>query len=160
MKIQIKCVLKNYHPCCVFSWCVLHESCQGNKMNLDQLPWFASFKLHRFIPSQGLRGLGQDPSRCAAKSVRFLCLLFCFPNQWGHQNFWGEGGMKGAKCSGGNQLEKIVKHESRIPGITSQEKMHHNFIDNYVFVFILFCFSLFFLLLMNFVVRVMGFCVK
>ena len=23
-----------------------------NKMHLDQLPWFASFKLHRFIPSQ------------------------------------------------------------------------------------------------------------
>ena len=30
----------------------LTEACFGNKMDLDQLPWFATFKTHRFILSQ------------------------------------------------------------------------------------------------------------
>ena len=33
-----------------------------NKIDLDQLPWFPTFKLHRFFFSVKARGLGQDPS--------------------------------------------------------------------------------------------------
>ena len=49
--------------------CADYKQIHRNKMHLDQLPWFATFELHRFFPFRA-RGHGQDPSHC-----RYIRLL-------------------------------------------------------------------------------------